>query len=308
VTRAEADSAWATETVTGLYALQELRSEWDELHARSVGVTPFQAHGWVEAWWTEYGGAGRLRVLLVRRDGRLVAAAPLALTRRGPVRVLAPLGGAQSDHHDVLLDVGSARPAAGRLAAALAALPGWDVLDLAAVRAGAGAEQLADAWAGDRWWAPGPPRAELLVAHRTTTTVGAVPVTVRAVPATDVPAAVGRLLALPARGGRPVPPEHRRPRFARHLAGALTAMVDRGQAVLTEFTVAGRVVAVDVELVGRDFAGLHLAGSARGPEPGDVAMVPGPGPDRRLLLGRGPAARAYAAAVRLRATAPRAGD
>ncbi len=351
--------AWATELVDTGSALRDLQPEWDDLYARSVGGTPFQTHGWIDSWWEQYGRPGRLRVLLLRRDGRLVAAAPLWLVRRGGVRVLAPLGGGQSDHHDVLLDRDAAVPAAERLAAALAALPGWDVLDLAEVRAGAGADLLAAAWPAGRWrtahgsrclelphgsaaaFAASLPKHTAKTVKRKLRRIEDSPITSREVPAAEVPAAVGRLLALHAGqwSGRSISAEHVRPRFARHLAGAVAAMAARDQAVLTEYTHAGRVVILDLSVVGPDCVGTYLAGFEpamrehvdvamlmltrafgqverrglagvsllRGDEPYKLRWHPVPARNRRLLLGRGPVAAGYAAAVRLRGAAADAG-
>lgn len=77
-------------------ALAALGGEWDELHGRCRTATPFQAHAWVESWWRHYGTTsrgtpGRLRVVTVRHDGRLVAAAALVLRRRGFWKVLSPV-------------------------------------------------------------------------------------------------------------------------------------------------------------------------------------------------------------------------
>jgi CelD/BcsL family acetyltransferase involved in cellulose biosynthesis len=350
---------WSVQTVTGLDGLRALEAEWEDLYGRALGVTPFQSHAWVQSWWTEYGRAGGLRTVLIRRDGRLVAAAPLRLTRRGPVRVLTPLGGGQSDHHDVLLDRDCAGPAAATLAAALRELPGWDVLDLAEVRAGAGAELLAGAWpAGRRWRGRGALCQELrsgsmpeLVAglskHTAKTVkrklrkIEAAPIGCRTVPCADVPAAVGRLLALHEGqwAGRPMSAEHGRSRFRRHLAGAVTTMAARGQAVLTEYTYEGRVVVVDLEVVGPDFLGTYLAGFdpamrehvdiatlmlsrafaevqarglpmlslLRGDEPYKAQWRADLARNERLLLGRSAVAAGYAGLVLLRGTLADAG-
>jgi CelD/BcsL family acetyltransferase involved in cellulose biosynthesis len=272
-----AEDDWSVQLLTGNDALVGLRDEWDDLYARSRSATPFQCHAWLESWWAEYGTAGRLRLVLLRRDGELVAAAPLRLARRGPYRVLLPLGGDESDYHDVLLD-----PAAGagdRLAAAVRSVPGWDVLDLSEVRAGAAAEQLFAAWTGSRWrtrgamclelragsladFVDGLPRHTAKTVKRKLRKIQAAPITAVSTPPADVPATVRRLLELHEGQwqGRPIDAEHLRPRFARHLSRALGAMVQRGQAELTRYELAGRPVVVDLEVVGPDFVGTYLAG------------------------------------------------
>jgi CelD/BcsL family acetyltransferase involved in cellulose biosynthesis len=346
-----------TDLVTTHAGLAAVAAEWDDLHARAVGVTPFQTHAWVTSWAEQYVPAGRLRVLLVRRDGRLVAAAPLWLAYRGAVRVLAPLGGGASDHHDVLLDAGDPAAAAD-LAAALTALPSWDVLDLAEVRAGAGAEALAAAWRGPRWrsrgsrclelpvpslaaFVAGTPKHTAKTLKRKLRKIEQAPITARTVPAAEVPAAVGDLLRLHRNqwSGRAVSAEHLRPRFERHLVGALTRMVEADQAVLREYTCHGQVVVVDLEVIGSDYVGTYLAGFdpamreyvdiavlmlsevfgeverrglgtlnlLRGDEPYKLHWRPTPARNGRLLLGRGPVSAGYAAAVLARAAAADAG-
>jgi len=52
-----------------------LEREWEELAGR-VGADPFMRPGWISAWWNAF-GSGALRLVGVRRDGRLSALAPL---------------------------------------------------------------------------------------------------------------------------------------------------------------------------------------------------------------------------------------
>jgi CelD/BcsL family acetyltransferase involved in cellulose biosynthesis len=349
---------WSVETVTDGAALWALEAEWEDLYDRAVGATPFQRHAWVHSWWTEYGG-GRLRTVLVRRDGRLVAAAPLRLIRRGPVRVLQTLGGDESDYHDVLLDADCAPEAARKLAHAVLHTTGWDVLDLVEVRAGAGAELLAAAWPAARRWrghgascqelrfgsveefVAGLPKHTAKTMKRKLRKIEGAPITSRAVPAAEVPAAVGDLLALHAGqwAGRSVSAEHVRPRFRRHLTGALTRMVEKDQAVLTEYRCQGKVVVVDLELAGPEFMGTYLAGFdprlrehvdiavlmltrafaeverrglpalslLRGDEPYKLHWRPTTVRNQRLLLGRTAPALGYALATQLRGALADAG-
>lgn len=349
---------WTVETITDGAELWALEAEWEDLYARSLGATPFQRHAWVHSWWAEYGG-GRLRTVLVRQDGRLVAAAPLRLIRRGPVTVLAALGGDESDYHDVLLDRDCAAEAAEKLAHALLRSPGWDVLDLVEVRAGAGAELLAAAWPAARRWrghgafcqelrfgsvpefVAGLPKHTAKTMKRKLRKIEAAPITSRAVPPADVPAAIGALLDLHAGqwAGRSVSAEHVRPRFRRHLTGALTRMVEKDQAVITEYRCQGEVVVVDLELAGPDFMGTYLAGFdpalrehvdiavlmltrafgeverrgmpglslLRGDEPYKLHWRPTAARNQRLLLGRTAVARGYARATLLRGALADAG-
>lgn len=287
-----AEPAWSVRVLTAEDAFTGLEGEWADLYARAGSATPFQCHAWLASWWTEYGVPGRLRLVLLRRDGRLVAAAPLWLARRGPARVLVPLGGDESDYHDLLLD-DSCPQAAGRLAGALRSLPGWDVLDLAEVRAGAAAERVYAAWPAARWRSRGAMCLELPVGSlagfvgglskntaktvkRKLRKIEAAPIEARPTLPAEVAQAVRELLELHEGQwqGRAIDAEHLRPRFRRHLERALTGMVAQGQAELTRYEMDGRLVVADLEVVGHDFVGTYLAGFDPGlREHVDVAVL-----------------------------------
>lgn len=64
------DARWETAGEIG-----SLAPEWDELADR-VGAEPWFRPGWFEAWWTAF-GAGRLRILTLRRGKKLVGVFPL---------------------------------------------------------------------------------------------------------------------------------------------------------------------------------------------------------------------------------------
>lgn len=76
-------------------------AEWDACLETMAGAQPFLGHAWLSAWLAERAPDAALHVLLLRRDGRLRAAAPLCL-RRGryygvPVRELVWVGDRTSD-------------------------------------------------------------------------------------------------------------------------------------------------------------------------------------------------------------------
>ena len=62
-----------------------LAAEWTEL-AERTGATPYVRPEWVAAWWRAF-GAGKLKILTLRRQGRLVGVLPVAY-RLGCVRAL----------------------------------------------------------------------------------------------------------------------------------------------------------------------------------------------------------------------------
>lgn len=64
-------------------AIAPIQREWDELADRT-GASPFVRPGWMAPWLASF-GAGALRVLAIRRDGRLVAVAPTLQRRSATV-------------------------------------------------------------------------------------------------------------------------------------------------------------------------------------------------------------------------------
>jgi CelD/BcsL family acetyltransferase involved in cellulose biosynthesis len=116
-------------TVTTAAGFAALEGSWDDL-VRAMGrPSPFLLHGWLAAWCRHYVPDGDLRVHVVQRDGALVGALPLYVSRRRGLRVVRFLGASQSALADMLL-----APDAGEdVAAALlerALGPGHDLADL----------------------------------------------------------------------------------------------------------------------------------------------------------------------------------
>ncbi|MFF3319636.1 GNAT family N-acetyltransferase [Streptomyces sp. NPDC003035] len=257
----------------------ELDEEWASLYARCSTATPFQSHSWLHSWWVSYGRPGALRVVLVRReDGELVAAAPL-MRARGPLPVLTQLGGAITDFTDVLLD-DACPEAAPALAGALARVARGTVVDLREVRPGASAEQVFARWRGPRrrladslcLELPGVSMDDLIArmpssrAQRVRAKLrklDALGIDERVVPGEEVPAALERLLTLHQLQwqGRGVTVEHTSDRFAQHLARAVRPMVECGDARVTEFRLAGDIVAADLTLMSPRLVGGYLYGA-----------------------------------------------
>ena len=274
---AQGEPRYETVVLRDECALDALAAEWDELQERSLGATPFQCHAWLASWWHSYGRPGRLRLVTVRRDGRLIALAPLY--RDG--MALRPLGAELTDFHDVLLDGEFAEEGARRLAVALAAeLRGpFARLDLPEVRGDAAVHALRAHWprATRRLPAslvqhlPGVPMEELLTrlpgrtAQRTKVKLrklAAAGVDVRLVPPWEAPEAVDRMLALHALQWRDrgATPEHMRERFATHLRAAATGMAATERAQLREYRLDGRLIACDLMLQSRGMVALYVYG------------------------------------------------
>jgi CelD/BcsL family acetyltransferase involved in cellulose biosynthesis len=231
------------------------------------------------SWWLSYGRRGRLVIVLVRKAGQLVAAAPLMRVRRFGIPVLTPLGVGVSDFTDVLIDDSYAREAAGHLARELTKVGGWHVIDFPEVPQSAAMAHLVDAWPGPRWTVggsvclelPARPIKELIATLPTKTAhtrrkkqrkIAALGITTSEVGPEAAGQAVATLLHLHRQQWRRrgMNPEHARSRFAEHLAEAVPHMVDRGQAHLLEYLLDGAVVAVHLVLDGHNLLGAYLYG------------------------------------------------
>jgi CelD/BcsL family acetyltransferase involved in cellulose biosynthesis len=271
--------AYSTELVADERTFADLAPDWARLSARCGAATPFQSHAWLHSWWLSYGTPGRLRLLLVREGGDLVAAAPLML-RRTPVPALVPLGGPISDYADVLIDDRRTGRAATALAEALSAAARTALIDLREVRPGSAAEHVYDRWHGPRRRVrdslclelPAVPMDELVArlpaarAQRVRAKLRklrALGVQRRVVGPGQVEAALRRLLELHRLQwqGRNVTSEHLQPRFREHLVRSVGPMVRSGEAVVTEFRLGDEVVAVDLTLLSRRLAGGYLYGA-----------------------------------------------
>ncbi|MGQ5638200.1 MULTISPECIES: GNAT family N-acetyltransferase [unclassified Streptomyces] len=272
--------ARTAELVTDEAEFAALAPAWERLYGRCAAATPFQSHAWLHSWWLTYGRPGRLRVLLVRSGGDLVAAAPLMLVHR-PLPALVPLGGAISDYADVLLDDADAGPAADALTEALADAARTALIDFREVRPGGAAERVYERWRGPRRAVAGSLCLELpavplddLVARLPSAKaqqrvraklrkLASLGVTRRTVGAEEADAALGRLLELHRLQwqDRKVTAEHLQPRFREHLVRAVGPMIRAGSAAVTEFLIDGEVVAVDLTLLSPALAGGYLYGA-----------------------------------------------
>ncbi|MEU0406803.1 GNAT family N-acetyltransferase [Streptomyces griseorubiginosus] len=271
---------YTTHLVTDERSFAELGPEWDGLYRRCETATPFQSHAWLHSWWLSYGRPGRLRLVLVRHGGELVAAAPLMRVGR-PVPSLVPLGGAISDYGDVLLDDERGEEAVAALTEGLARAARTALVDFREVRPGGAAERIHDHWTGPRRRVgdsvclelPAVPMDELVARLpsakaqqrvraklRKLTSLG---VERHVVEPDEVDKALRRLIELHQLQwqGRKVTSEHLRPRFRDHLVRAVGPMVASGDAVVTEFRLDDDVVAVDLTLLSRRLAGGYLYGA-----------------------------------------------
>ncbi|MEU6772679.1 GNAT family N-acetyltransferase [Streptomyces sp. NPDC046759] len=270
--------AVSVEVRTDEQAFADLAGEWDNLHRACRSATTFQSHAWLHSWWLSYGTPGRLRLVLVRAGGELVAAAPL-MRLPGPLPALAPIGGDISDFCDVLLDETAAAQGTAALADALADLARTALIDFREVRPGSALERVYQAWRGPRRRLTGSvcleipalpmeelvkrlPRARAQRVRNKQNRLKKLGIEWRSVDHREAETALRRLLELHRLQweGRKVNPEHLRPRFLDHLIRSVVPLVRRGEAVVKEFVLEDEVVAVDLTLVSGKLAGKYLYG------------------------------------------------
>ncbi|MFF4539326.1 GNAT family N-acetyltransferase [Streptomyces aureus] len=267
------------ELVTDEREFADLAAPWGRLYRRCATATAFQSHTWLHSWWQSYGTPGRLRLVVVREGGELLAVAPLMRVRHR-LPTLVPLGGPISDYADVLLDDEHADRAAAALAEGLAAVARTALIDFREVRPGGAVERVYEHWRGPRRRVgdslclelPATSMEELVgrlpsskaqrvrAKLRKLTALG---VERRVVGHDEVDAALGRLLELHRLQweGRKVTSEHLHERFSEHLVRSVGPMVRSGDAVVTEFRLDGTVLAVDLTLLSRRLAGGYLYGA-----------------------------------------------
>ena len=104
------------ETVSSDAELAALEGSWDDLVRAMPRPSPVLLHGWLRAWWRNFGDEGRLQVHVAYRDGKLVGALPLCVLRRRGLDVLTFLGAEQTSLADLLLAEGEGSSVAVALA------------------------------------------------------------------------------------------------------------------------------------------------------------------------------------------------
>ena len=128
-------SGITSELVTDFTRFLELETEWNDAVDRAGVTHPFLCHEWFRTWWDCFGGGTRsLHLLIARRDGRIVAIAPLMRERTQsygvPVRKLDLVHNDHTPRADFVI-AGPPDDAYGAIWQALHETHGeWDVLQL----------------------------------------------------------------------------------------------------------------------------------------------------------------------------------
>ncbi len=109
------------ETIDDAEAFARLRAEWDALLEASPADCVFLTWEWLFAWWKHLSAGKKLSLIAARRDGALIALAPLALAPGRPLGFFPALeflgaGSAGSDYLDLIVRRGAEREALDALA------------------------------------------------------------------------------------------------------------------------------------------------------------------------------------------------
>jgi CelD/BcsL family acetyltransferase involved in cellulose biosynthesis len=100
------DSRYSVSEVTDFETFTLLRVQWNQLAEQQTNEVPFLCYEWFELWLKHFLAQDRLLILLLHREGELVAIAPLfiATTRfkSVPVRTLSFIGNAYSPLRDII--------------------------------------------------------------------------------------------------------------------------------------------------------------------------------------------------------------
>jgi CelD/BcsL family acetyltransferase involved in cellulose biosynthesis len=97
-------------TIASLEEFEALGATWDALVRSMAMPTPFLLHGWLSEWWRYHGGHRDMAVAAAFRGSDLVAAMPVEIERRWPIRVAHMMG----RHHAALSDIVAADPQEAR--------------------------------------------------------------------------------------------------------------------------------------------------------------------------------------------------
>lgn len=139
--------------VGGIELVGRLGGEWRALCAEGPSSDPFFRPEWIEAYLRAFEPKARLRVVVVRAEGRVRLILPLVeerATLRGfPVRKLRAAAGVHSCRFDLIHGEGDPAPWIRAAWSHLRETGGWDVIELCDVPRGGAGEALAKLAADD---------------------------------------------------------------------------------------------------------------------------------------------------------------
>lgn len=263
--------------------LGHIAGPWRALHAAQATATPFTSFEWADAWWPHFATDAGSFVLVAREGPDVVGIAALVRRRRGPLRMLEPVGMEPGDYWDVLAAPGRREAVCAAVAGALRAnARRWDAWilrclppdsPLEAALAGAGLT----AYERPRIQAPSialPADFDAYLAGLSSNRRSNLRKHLRRLDSGEVGLeVVGRDALGPAFArwrefrraqwdaqGKDINPVHLAPHFTAFMQDATAALMPAGRAEMWEFTVAGEVVGAYVNFMDADAYHWYLGG------------------------------------------------
>lgn len=144
--KGEGRQAVASSLLGGVDAIAQIEAEWRRLLGTATRDEPFFDPEWIRIHLRAFEPNARLRIVCVRRAGRLVAVLPLveeeARWKGIPYRRLRSASGVHSCRFDLLAEAGEEDAAARAIVEHLGSIDGWDVLEIRDVPVGGAADRL----------------------------------------------------------------------------------------------------------------------------------------------------------------------
>ncbi len=133
ISRPEQEGPIKAEIITDEKGFYELKQDWDFVLSRSSTNNVFMTHEWMSTWWKHFGK--ELRVVVARKEGKIIAIAPLMLTRRNIMgyrcKCLELIGTPIADQNDIIMMEGE--DCYKEIYDSLASYKGWNILRLAEI-------------------------------------------------------------------------------------------------------------------------------------------------------------------------------
>jgi CelD/BcsL family acetyltransferase involved in cellulose biosynthesis len=100
----------SSRVITTLQEFENLRPVWEELYRSSANHTPYQSWEWNLAWWKHFGSEGRLRLIVIEENERIIGIAPFFLRTSFfgvPLKHYGFIGQKRTDYLDFIIQAGS---------------------------------------------------------------------------------------------------------------------------------------------------------------------------------------------------------
>jgi len=97
------NTALSVKEIDNFDDILSMKDEWNRVLHESDSDSPFLTFEWLTSWWKHFSNGGKLFVILVREEERIIAIAPLMVIRKSIFRVLQFIGTGRSDYLDFII-------------------------------------------------------------------------------------------------------------------------------------------------------------------------------------------------------------